>query len=90
MRRSRIFEPRSTRRWRAKSYFAPDQLPPADAPDHIVVGGAEIDLTGGVKVDPNGAGLLTALREQLGLRLESTRGPVEVFVIDRVERPMPD
>jgi len=70
--------------------WTPDQPPPADAPDRIVVGGVDIDLTGGVKVDPNGAGMLTALREQLGLRLESTRGPVEVFVIDRVERPMPD
>jgi uncharacterized protein (TIGR03435 family) len=70
--------------------WTPDQPPPADAPDRIVVGGVEIDLTGGVKVDPNGAGLLTALREQLGLRLESIRGPVEVLVIDRVERPTPD
>jgi uncharacterized protein (TIGR03435 family) len=70
--------------------WTPDQLPPADAPDRIAVGRAEIDLTGGVTVDPNGPALLTALREQLGLKIESTRGPVQVFVIDRVERPTPD
>jgi uncharacterized protein (TIGR03435 family) len=33
------------------------------------------------------AGLVTSLREQLGLRVEAARGPVEVLVIDHAERP---
>jgi uncharacterized protein (TIGR03435 family) len=37
--------------------------------------------------DSTKPGLFAAMQQQLGLRLEATKGPVEVLVIDRVERP---
>jgi len=40
--------------------------------------------------NPDATSLYTALQEQLGLKVESTKGPIDVLVIDRVERPTPD
>ena len=37
--------------------------------------------------DPSGPTLFDALQEQLGLRLVSAKGPVEVIVIDSVQKP---
>jgi uncharacterized protein (TIGR03435 family) len=41
-------------------------------------------------VDDNEPPLFTALQEQLGLKLERTKGPVDVLVIEHVERPTPN
>lgn len=35
-------------------------------------------------------GIFTAIQEQLGLKLESTRGPVPVLIVDHVEQPSPN
>ena len=37
--------------------------------------------------DPNAPNVYTAVQEQLGLKLENARAPVEVVVIDRFEKP---
>jgi uncharacterized protein (TIGR03435 family) len=43
-----------------------------------------------VPPNPDAPSLFTAVQEQLGLKLESSRGPVDVLVIDRVNRPTED
>jgi hypothetical protein len=40
--------------------------------------------------DPKGPALATALQEQLGLRLESTKAPITVIVIKSAARPSSD
>ena len=59
--------------------FTPDQTTPVPA------GAPQLP-----PVDPNGPSLFTALQEQLGIRLNATRGLVEVLVIDAISRPTPD
>ena len=47
-----------------------------------------VNLPPGVALPPSdGPSLLAALREDLGLKLDSERGPVEVLVIDSAEMP---
>jgi bla regulator protein BlaR1 len=56
-------------------------------PDPSFGGPAE---AGAPRPDSGGPSLFTAIQEQLGLRLESTKGPVDVLVIDHVEEPSPN
>ena len=51
--------------------WAPEQLDASTTPDST----------------PSGPSLFTAVQEQLGLRLVPTKVPVEVIVIDHIERP---
>ena len=41
----------------------------------------------GVSSSGAGPSIFTALTEQLGLRLESTKGPVQIYAVEKVERP---
>src|SRR5688572_22249514 len=52
--------------------------------------GANIPAAAANIPQSDGSSLTTALNERLGLKLESTRGPVDVVVIDSVEAPVTD
>jgi len=40
--------------------------------------------------DPDSPEIFAAIQEQLGLKLEPQKGPVDVLMIDRAERPSPN
>ena len=40
--------------------------------------------------DPNRPEIFTAIRQQLGLELKADKGPVDVIVIDHIDRPSPN
>lgn len=41
-------------------------------------------------IDPDAPALTTAVQEQLGLRLEAGKGPMEMIVIDSIAQPTED
>ncbi|MBS1855087.1 MAG: TIGR03435 family protein [Acidobacteria bacterium] len=57
--------------------WGPDDISPRRPPD-----GGELPAA----PDPTGPSLFTALRQQLGLKVEAGKGPVEVLVIDHAEK----
>ena len=63
--------------------FSPDQSQ-TQSPS---TGGGAIGSTVTVASDSPAPTLITAVEERLGLKLRSGKGPVEIIVIDYVERP---
>jgi uncharacterized protein (TIGR03435 family) len=60
---------------------------PDDSQAQGPAGGKPIDQPSLPATDPNGPSIFTAIQDQLGLKLESGKGPIEIIVIDHVEKP---
>ena len=61
--------------------FAPEQMPSGGYDKKAAALGLP-------PVDPNGPSIFTALQEQLGLKLDAQKDPVDTLFIDRVEHPV--
>lgn len=68
--------------------FSPDQTTPAFMPGGIMRGDrAPVPPPIGDAPEPTGPSYVTAIQEQLGLKLQPAKGPGDFLVIDSVERP---
>ena len=67
--------------WHFVLTFTPQCREPANS--------AEAETVGRVS-DPDTPSFFTAIQEQLGLRLEPTKAPIDIMVIDHIERPTAD
>jgi uncharacterized protein (TIGR03435 family) len=56
--------------------------PPSNAP------GGAVFLGGPGPVSASNSNLVEAIRQQLGLKLERQKGPVDILVIDQAEKPV--
>ncbi|HEV8146915.1 MAG TPA: M56 and DUF3738 domain-containing protein [Bryobacteraceae bacterium] len=70
-----------TGRYDFKLEWTPEMLPDRKGPDGT---GEKVGASAPGISDPS---IFTALQEQLGLKLESQKGPVEVVIIERAEKP---
>ncbi len=72
-------------------HWTPEQLAQGGGGGSAIgAGGAPPGAPPFPAIDPNGPSIFTAVQEQLGLKLESTKAMVDVLVIDHVEPPTPD
>ena len=63
-------------------HFSSDELN-----QKMAASGLPMPATGPPPTDDAAPSIFTALEEQLGLKLEMTHGPVDIYTIDRIEQP---
>jgi uncharacterized protein (TIGR03435 family) len=65
-------------RYDIKMEWTPEQPPPMQMPE---------EQKQSPSAGATGPSIFTAIHEQLGLKLESQKGPVDVFIVERAEKP---